>query len=55
MFKKIKEVLKNNLISTFCHTFALTCFILILIVNNGNILTGGSGNKNERERLQREL
>ena len=53
MSKKVKEILKNNLISTFCHTFAVTCFILILIVNNGNILTGD--NKNERERLQREL
>ena len=28
--------------------------IILLIVNNGNILTGG-GNKNERERVQREL
>ena len=28
--------------------------ITFFIVNNGNILTGGD-NKNERERLQREL
>ena len=28
--------------------------IILFIVNNGNILTGGD-NKNERERLQREL
>ena len=31
-----------------------TCLLVILIVNNGNILTGG-GSKNERERVQREL
>ena len=28
--------------------------IILFIVNNGNILTGGD-HKNERERLQREL
>ena len=53
MFKKLKEILKNNLISTFYHTFAETYFILILIVNNGNTLTGDD--KNERERLERQL
>ena len=29
-------------------------FLISFIVNSGNILTGGD-NKNERERLQREL
>ena len=52
MFEKIKRILKNSFVVTFCHTFVMTCFLLILIVNNGNILTGG--NKNERERVQRE-
>ena len=54
MFKKIKEILKSTFISTFCYTFTLTIFVLVLIVNNDNILTGGSGSKNERELLQIE-
>ena len=29
--------------------------LIILIVNNGNILTDGNGRKKERERVQREL
>ena len=36
------------------NAYIFTCLLIILIVNNGNILTGG-GSKNERERVQREL
>ena len=52
MFEKIKEILKNTFISTFSYTF--TVLTLLLIVNNGNILTDGSTNKREQERLQRQ-
>ena len=52
MFEKIKKILKNTFILTFSYTF--TVLTLLLIVNNGNILTDGSTNKRERERLQRQ-
>ena len=52
MFEKIKKILKNTFISTFSYTF--TVLTILLIVNNGNILTDGSTNKRERERLQRQ-
>ena len=50
MFEKIKKRLKNTFISTFSYTF--TVLTLLLIVNNGNILTDGSTNKRERERYK---
>ena len=53
MFEKIKKILKNTFISTFSYTF-ITVLTLLLIVNNRNILTDGSANKRERERLQRQ-
>ena len=52
MFEKIKKILKNTFISTFSYTF--TVLMLLLIVNNGNMLTDGSTNERERERLQRQ-
>ena len=52
MFGKIKKILKNTFISTFSYTF--TVLTILLIVNNGNILTDGSTNKGKRERLQRQ-
>ena len=50
MFEKIEKILKNIFISTFSYTF--TVLMILLIVNNGNILTDGSTNKRQRERLQ---
>ena len=47
---EIKEKVKN-----FFKNLIFTCMLIFLIVNNGNILTGGNGRKNERERVQREL
>ena len=47
------EIIQEVAIKYF-HALIFTCLSIILIVNNGNILTGG-GNKNERERVQREL
>ena len=52
MFEKIKKILKNTFISTFSYT--VTVLTLFLIVNDGNILTDGSTNKREPERLQRQ-
>ena len=52
MFEKIKKVLQNTFISIFSFTF--TVLTILLIVNNGNILTDGSTNKREQERLQRQ-
>ena len=52
MFEKIKKKFKNTFISTFSFTFTL--LTLLLTVNNGNILTNGSRNKREQERLQRQ-
>ena len=52
MFEKIKKILQNTFISTFSYT--LTVLTILLIVNNGNILTDGTTNKIERERFQRQ-
>ena len=52
MFGKIRKILKNTFVSTFSYTF--TALALLLIVNNGNILTDGSTKKRERERLERQ-
>ena len=52
MFEKIKKMLKNTFILTFSYTF--TVLTILLIINNGNILTDGSTNKIEQERLQRQ-
>ena len=52
MFEKLKKILKNTFISTFSYTSTVS--MILLIVNNGNILTDGSTNKRERERLQRQ-
>ena len=48
----MKKILQNSFISAFSYTF--TVLTILLIVNNGNILTDGSTNKRERERLQRQ-
>ena len=44
--KKLKKIF---------HGIIFGCMLIILIVNNGNILTGRNGRKKERERVQREL
>ena len=49
MCTKMREVAKKVF-----NALIFTCLLIILIVSNGNILTGG-GSKNERERVQREL
>ena len=54
MFKKILKMLQNTFIATFSYSFTVLA-ILLLIANNGNILTDGSTNKRERERCQREF
>ena len=52
MFEKFKKIVKNTFIATFNFTF--TVLKILLIVNNGNILTDGSTNKRERELCQRQ-
>ena len=44
---KIKKYLKNNFISVFTYTFS-TLIIILETVNNGNILTVGSGTREEK-------
>ena len=49
MCEKMQKIAKKCF-----NAFIFTCLLIILIVNNRNILTGGRS-RNERERVQREL
>ena len=52
MFKNIKKNLKNTFIASFHLTF--TVLTILLIVNNGNILTDGTTRKREEGLCQRQ-
>ena len=52
MSRKIKNIVKNTFIATFNFTF--TVLTILLIVDNGNILTDGTTRKREKELCQRQ-
>ena len=52
MSRKIKNIVKNTFIASFNFTF--TVLTILLIVDNGNILTDGTTHKREKGLCQRQ-